>query len=121
MKIALSSTGQDLAAPVDSRFGRAARFLLVDDNSGKMQIVENQQNLNAAQGAGVQAAQLLLRAGVNALITGNCGPKAFRVLTSAGVSVYHCDASLSGAEALQALREGRLQPAAQASVEGHWS
>ena len=55
-------------------------------------MVDNTPNLNATQGAGIQAAESLARLGVETLITGHCGPKAFRVLSAAGIKVFNTDA-----------------------------
>jgi predicted Fe-Mo cluster-binding NifX family protein len=119
MKVAISTSGNGLEAPVDQRFGRAAGFLLIDTDSGERTHVENTQNLRAAQGAGIQAAQNVINAGAQAVITGHCGPKAFRVLNSAGVAVY-VDAEGTVEQALDRLNAGDWQPCEGADVEGHW-
>lgn len=119
MKIAVTTSGDNLAAPIDSRFGRAAKFLIYDTEANTFLMIDNAQNLNAAQGAGIQAAQTVARAGVQGVITGHCGPKAFRVFRSAEIAVYHADASTVG-EALELLEKGKLQKASDADVEGHW-
>lgn len=118
-KIAFTTTGQDLQADMDPRFGRAPRFLVYDVDRDSIQLIENQQARNASQGAGIQAAETIVKAGVDTLVTGHCGPKAFKVLDASGVKVYNCDAS-TVAEALDLLRAGKLTVAAVADVEGHW-
>ena len=120
MKVAFSTCGETLDAPLDSRFGRAARFLIYDLEGGAFELVDNTPNLNAAQGAGIQAAQTVARAGAGALVTGHCGPKAFRVLAAAGIEVYNSDAE-TVAEALDRYRSGKLVRAEAADVEGHWA
>ena len=120
MKLAFTTNGSDLDALLDPSFGRAPSFLLHDPESGMSQVISNQQNLNAAQGAGIQAAQTIVKAGAEALVTGHCGPKAFRVLAAAGVKVYNTDAP-TVAEALARYRAGQLTEAASANVEGHWA
>lgn len=119
LKIALTTSGSDLNAPLDSRFGRAPKFIIYDLEADKFEIVDNAQNLNAAQGAGIQSAQNIARLGVGALITGHCGPKAFRVLTQAGIKIYNSSAE-TVAEALEQYRAGKLSEAASADVDGHW-
>lgn len=119
MKIAFTTSGKDLAAPLDRRFGRASAFLVYDTDSRTFEVVDNLQNLNAAQGAGIQAAEAVARTGAKAVVTGNCGPKAFRVLEAAGIKVYNASAATIG-EALVMYREGRLAEASSANVEGHW-
>ncbi len=119
MRIAFTTSGNDLTAPLDRRFGRAAAFLVYDTDSRTFEVVDNLQNLNAAQGAGIQAAEAVARTGAKAVVTGNCGPKAFRVLEAAGIKVYNASAATIE-EALVMYREGRLAEAAAANVEGHW-
>jgi predicted Fe-Mo cluster-binding NifX family protein len=120
MKIVFTTSGVDLKAPLDSRFGRAPRFLVYDLDSKTFDLVDNQQNLNAAQGAGIQSAETVARLGAEALITGHCGPKAFRVLKAAGIKIYNTDAR-TVAEALELYRGGTLTEANNADVEGHWA
>jgi predicted Fe-Mo cluster-binding NifX family protein len=120
VKLALTTSGNDLNAPLDSRFGRAAKFLIYDLESGTCEVVDNQQNLNAAQGAGIQSAETVARLGAQALITGHCGPKAFRVLTAAGIRIYHTDAPTVAA-AIEQYRSGKLGEAKTADVQGHWA
>ena len=119
MKIALSTSGNDLSAALDTRFGRAPKFLVLDLENGKFEIIDNQQNLDAAQGAGIQSAETVIRSGAKALVSGHCGPKAFRVLSSAGVKVYNSDAA-TVAEAVEQFKQGKLKEAGGADVQGHW-
>lgn len=119
MKLAFSTSGSNLEAPLDSRFGRAPKFLVYDLESGGFHVVDNEQNLNAAQGAGIQAAETVARTGAAGVITGHCGPKAFRVLASAGVKVFNTDLPTI-AQALEAYLSGELTEAKVSDVEGHW-
>lgn len=120
MKIALTTSGSELNAPLDSRFGRAPKFLIYDLENKTFEVIDNAQNLNAAQGAGIQSAQNIARQGVKALITGHCGPKAFRVLESAGIKIYNASAT-TVQEALECYLAGKLTEAKSADVEGHWA
>lgn len=119
MKIAMTISGNDLNSPLDGRFGRAAKFLIYDMVSEKYEVVDNQQSLNAVQGAGVQAAETVAKTGAECLITGHCGPKAFRVLAAAGIKVFNTDAA-TATEALHRYRDGKLVAACAADVDGHW-
>ncbi|MCL6610702.1 MAG: NifB/NifX family molybdenum-iron cluster-binding protein [Peptococcaceae bacterium] len=119
MRVAVSALGQDLESKVDPRFGRCKWFIVADTETGKYQSVSNEQNLNAGQGAGIQAAENASRLGVEAVITGHCGPKAFRVLKAAGIKLYSgVDGTV--AESLEKLKKGMLKEAGGADVEGHW-
>lgn len=120
MKIVFATSGAGLDAPLDGRFGRAPKFLVYDLDTNTFELIDNRQSLNAAQGAGIQAAETVARSGAKALVTGHCGPKAFRVLSVAGVKIYNTDAPTVAA-ALEEYRAGRLTEAVSADVEGHWA
>ena len=117
MKIVLTTTGNDLNAKLDPRFGRAAKFLVVDLETDSLQVVDNAQ-VNASHGAGIQAAEAVVKLGAQAVVTGRCGPKAFRVLQSAGVAIYSTEAS-TVTEALALFRAGKLNRTLTASAQGH--
>jgi len=120
MKIAFTTSGDSLESPLDSRFGRAPKILVYDLDTKTFEITDNTQNLNAAQGAGIQTAQNVARSGASHLVTGHCGPKAFKVLKAAGIVIYTTDAG-TVSEALDRFRSGSLTPAQSADVEGHWT
>ena len=120
MKITITATGQELSSNVDPRFGRAKYFIVVDTETNVATAHDNAQNLNAAQGAGIQAGETVARLGAEALITGNVGPKAFRVLNAAGIKMYLCGET-TVAEAVQKFKAGELRETTIANVEGHWA
>ncbi|MFZ5449899.1 MAG: NifB/NifX family molybdenum-iron cluster-binding protein [Thermodesulfobacteriota bacterium] len=119
MKIAISVNGPDLEAKVDPRFGRAPYFLLVDPESLEYEVLTNGLNLQAAQGAGIQAAAQVARHRPVAVLTGNCGPKAFQTLQAAGIRVI-LGVEGSVREAVQNYRAGKLKPAGGPNVTSHW-
>ena len=102
------------------RFGRAAHFIVVDLEAGASEDHDNTQNLNAAQGAAIQAAETVSRLGAEVVITGHCGPKAFRVLNAAGIKVV-VGAEGTVRSALEAFQAGKLAPSDSPNVEGHWA
>ena len=119
MKIAFTSSGNNLESKLDLRFGRAANFLVYDTETENIEIVSNTQNLNAVQGAGIQSAQNVAETGAEVLISGHCGPKAFIVLKAANIKVYNCP-EMSMKEALEQFKQNKLEAAKDADVEGHW-
>ena len=119
MKITVSAKGEQLDSAVDPRFGRAAQFILYDTETASYETISNEQSLEAAQGAGIKAAETISRLGAQVLITGHCGPKAFRALSAAGVRICS-GAGGTVAEAIAAFEVGRLVPASGADVDGHW-
>jgi predicted Fe-Mo cluster-binding NifX family protein len=120
MKIVFTTSGDNLNAPLDTRFGRAPKFLVYDLDSKTFEVISNEQNMNAPQGAGIQSAETVARLGAKALVTGHCGPKAFRVLSSAGIKIFNTNVS-TVAEALEQYRAGKLTEAKAADVDGHWA
>ena len=120
MKVAVTSQGSDLNSQVDPRFGRAKNFIVVDTETDEFSVHDNTQNLNAAQGAGIQAGRTVVDLGVTAVITGNVGPKAFTTLQAGNVNVYS-GASGTVKEAVEKFKAGQLQGAEKANVEGHWA
>lgn len=120
MQVVVTAQSAEMSSEVDPRFGRARHFLVVDLETGECTPHDNTQNLQAAQGAGIQAAQQVVALGVEAVLTGNVGPKAFRVLEADGVKVC-VGVRGSVADAVDKYRAGQYQPVAQANVEGHWA
>jgi predicted Fe-Mo cluster-binding NifX family protein len=119
MKIAVTSQGTDLDSEVDPRFGRAPYFVVVDSETLAFEALDNKENLNALKGAGIQAAGMVSDNGAEVLLTGFCGPNAFKALAAAKVGVAN-NASGTVREAVQAYLDGKLPLADKADVEGHW-
>jgi len=120
MKIAVTATGATPESDVDPRFGRAKYFIIYDIDSGTWESRDNTVNLNAVQGAGIQAAKNVVDAGVQAVITGNVGPRALSVLQKAAIPVY-TGAQGTVQDAVAAFSGGSLNAVDRATVEGHWS
>lgn len=119
MKLAITSQSGTLQSPLDPRFGRAKCFILLDTETGAFSVVDNSVNLNAAQGAGIQAAKKIVELGADALITGHVGPKAFSTLQAGKIRIY-TGASGTVADAIEQYNSGKLEAASSADVEGHW-
>jgi len=120
MIVAVTAQGKDLDSEVDPRFGRARYFVVVDTDTEKISVHDNEQNLNAPQGAGIQAARNVKNLKVAKLVTGNIGPKAYDVLTAGGIEIY-IGAGGTVRDALAQMKAGKLSRAGGANVEGHWA
>lgn len=118
MKLAITSSGPSISAAVDPRFGRCAYVLIVDPDSMRFQVVENHQNLDLPQGAGIQAGKTIVNHRADVLITGHCGPKAFSVLKRAGVAVI-TGASGTVEQVIEQYKSGGFNTASRANVDGH--
>lgn len=115
MKAAVSSEGRTLDSQVDQRFGRATCFLLMDTETMAFEAVENGVGEG---GAGIVAAKIVIDAGAEAVLTGNCGPNAERTLRAGGVRLF---TGVSGtiAEAVESFKRGDLVEADGPNVEPH--
>ena len=119
MKLAVTSKGTDLDSQVDPRFGRAAYILLVDSEGFDFEVMDNKKNANAFKGAGIQAASMISKAGAEVLLTGFCGPNAFKTLEAAKIGVAN-DARGSVRDAVNAYLEGKLSLSDRPNAEAHW-
>lgn len=109
--IAVSSEGPSLDDRVDPRFGRAAGFVVVDLTTMEHQYLDNGQSQVMAQGAGIQAAEVIVRAGATCLLTGFVGPKAFQALTAAKIKVGQNLDGLTVGQAVERFKNGQVEMA----------
>ncbi len=88
MKLLITAKGPNLDSPIDKRFGRGEYFVIVDTDSKS--IIESFHNeyLNNEHGVGIKTATLTLEKGVDAVITGSYGPKAYDVLKQGTLKLY---------------------------------
>jgi len=116
-RICLTSTGPRMTDAADPRFGRCAYFLFVDHASGEVEAVPNEARL-LGNGAGIQAAQDIIRRGAGIVITGDMGPNAHRVLAAAGVRMF---VGVSGTceSALEGYRRGAMKEITAPTSRGH--
>ena len=119
MKIAITSTDGTLEGMVDERFGRSRKLIIYDRENKSHEVIDNMQNMNAPQGAGIQSAQNVVNSGATTVISGHLGPNAFRVLQSAWVEVYTAS-NMPVSEAIGAFEEGKLAKLTGPDVGGHW-
>jgi len=84
MKIAIPSDDKTIIA---DHFGRAKFFMVYDTENSQIQILDNQENAQAPQGAGIQAANMVLEAKAEVLITNDLGPKAEKVIKGSSLKV----------------------------------
>jgi predicted Fe-Mo cluster-binding NifX family protein len=87
MKLCITSTGKEIEANVDTTFGRAPYFFLIDTDTNAIEVVENTAGTQG-QGAGIAAAQLVSDKGVDGLLTGYVGPNAFNAFRASGIKLF---------------------------------
>ena len=117
MRIVVTANGADLDAPTSPVFGRCSTYVFVDTETMTFEAVENPA-INAAGGAGIQAAQFVVERGAQAAVTGNVGPNAFNVFQSANVPIYLFGEG-TVRQAVKADKEGQLSIVGGATVQAH--
>lgn len=119
MKIAVTSTGTDLKSAMDPRFGRARYILIVDTETLAVDVMDNQKNVQSFKGAGIQAATAVADTGAEVLLTGYCGPNAFRTLNAGGIKVVQ-DVGGTVQAAVKDFISGNVVYSEAPNTEGHW-
>ena len=120
MKLVITAQENELSSEIDLRFGRAKWLIVFDTETDDFQAHDNEVNLNAAQGAGIQTGRNIANLGADIVITGNVGPNAFKTLTAAKVKVFLAEKQ-TVQEAIDSYKAGKLKEVDQANVEGHWA
>ncbi|MCF8001051.1 MAG: NifB/NifX family molybdenum-iron cluster-binding protein [Halanaerobiales bacterium] len=88
MKIAVTASNNNgFESEVNKHFGRSPFFAIVDTEVEEIELVKNSA-AQASSGAGVQAAQLISDQGVEVLLSGSVGPKAYTALSSGNIKMY---------------------------------
>jgi predicted Fe-Mo cluster-binding NifX family protein len=87
MKLCIPSTGKDIEAQVNTAFGRAPYFLIVDTDTDATDVIENTADTQG-HGAGIAAAQLVSDKDVDGVITGHIGPNALNAFRAAGIRLF---------------------------------
>ena len=109
MKIAVATQQGGLEDQVSGIVGRAPTFTVVE--TSEKEIVESKVLRNefsqAASGAGVQAAQMLVNEGIEAIIGGNFGPNLAQVFNQSETEMYQAS-GISVKQAVQQLLDGEL-------------
>ncbi len=118
-RIAVSSEGPRLDDMVDPRFGRAAGFVIVDPAGDASSYIDNGASQVMAQGAGIQAAQNLANAGVELVISGFVGPKAFQALSAAGIQIIQNVEGVTVGQAVERFKRGELTVADAPNAQAH--
>lgn len=119
MIIAVTSTGPTMDATFDQHFGRAPYFVIINSESEEViKGFDNEQNLKAVQGAGIESAKVMVDYDVEVVLTGHVGPKALDVLKMANISAYKIEANLVK-DALAKFKEKNITPIYEASVKAH--
>ncbi len=118
-KIAISAEGPSLDEALDPRFGRTAGFLVVDPVTLDFTYLDNGSSQAMAQGAGIQAAEIVANSGAKVVLTGYVGPKAFRALEAAGIRVGQNLDNMTVRKAIELFNNNAVDWAQQPNRRGH--
>ncbi len=116
MRICVTSKGKSLGDQLDERFGRCSYLLVVDTDTDQVEAMAN-PGVMVDHGAAIAAAQRVLDAQVDALVTGHLGPNAEGMLESHSMTVYQAR-GCTVQEALDAYRAGKLKLILPAEASG---
>ncbi len=118
MKVAVTATEPSLDATVDPRFGRCPYFVIVDIENMTIDAAQNESDTLLAA-AGIKSAQALAEKGVQAVLTGNCGPNAYQTLSAAAIAVITgCQGTVR--EAVEQFKAGRIPESGGPNVASHF-
>ncbi|MFP4112528.1 MAG: NifB/NifX family molybdenum-iron cluster-binding protein [Candidatus Woesearchaeota archaeon] len=109
MKIAVTSENNTIESTVEQRFGRSGFFIVANienKNITGYEAIENQGSKNA-HGAGIRAAEQLGEINADAVITGELGPNAEKILARMGIKAYHSKGDIR--KAIDDLISGKLE------------
>jgi len=118
MHIAITlADNKGLESSISPIFGRCPFYMLIDPESKEFKIEENPAQ-SASGGAGVKASQWMIDNEVAAVISGNLGPKAHDVLSSAKIPAFKFQNG-SIEETLKAYNDNELESFFEPNVDAH--
>ncbi len=106
MRIVVTAEGNNLDSPMCPIFGRCPVFVFVDTDTMAFEAAPNPA-AGTRGGAGVRAANFVVAQRAKAVVTGNVGPNAQRVLHTAGLSVFLAG-RVTVRQAVEAFKAGDL-------------
>ncbi len=117
MKVIVSSTGKSVDDAISTVFGRTEFYLLVDTEDFTHESFENPA-VNQSGGAGIQAAQFVLKKNPGSVISSSIGPNAYEVLVAGSVPCYTATGG-TVRETVDAFNRGKLPLMGSANADSH--
>ncbi len=108
MKIAIPMNEMSVDTEICVSFGRAPYFLFYDTQSKESVFVQN-PGAASQGGAGIKAAQAVVDANAEALLTVRCGENSAEVFQAAGIKVYKTT-KVTAIENIEAFEKDELAP-----------
>ncbi len=109
MKIVFTTKGDNWESQMDSRFGRSEMFIVYDDESKSLEVVQNGETEAMEHGVGMQTSKKMMGLGADIVITGNgAGGKALEILKTTGIKFYTGAGDMSVKNAYDAFKSDKL-------------
>ena len=112
MKIVISATGRDRDSNIDSTFGRARFFMIIDTTTKEVKVIENKIR-DRSNSVGITAVNTVEKEEINAVITADIGPLAFETFEQSGVKMYQAEGKIN--DAIRLFEEGKLSEITKAT------
>lgn len=110
MIVMITSQGAILKSKPHHLFGRSLMFIRFNTENDKWEPFMN-PGVNEPGGASVVASQFVIDQQASAVISGNFGPNAFRLLEAAGIQMWTFDKSYDSIEdVVEAYKKNKLTP-----------
>jgi predicted Fe-Mo cluster-binding NifX family protein len=106
MKVMLATKGPNMDSEIDDRFARAAYFLIYDDETKHLDVIEN--IVDVSHGAGPKAVQIAIDNACCCLMSAIPGENAIKAIKAAGIEVYEA-VGLSASVAIDKLKANQLK------------
>lgn len=103
---------EGLESQLDPQFGRAYAFIIVEpefENIGSIAAQFFNSAAAAAHGAGTAATVIMKSNGVEAVISGRFGPKAYQALQACDIEMWIAPSGISAREAIDLFMAGNLE------------
>ena len=117
MKVIVSSTGKSVDDTISTVFGRTEFYLLVDTEDFTSESFDNPA-VNQSSGAGIEAAQFVLKKNPGSVISSSIGPNAYEVLSAGSVPCYTATGG-TVRETVEAFNRGDLPMMGAANADSH--
>ena len=117
MKVIVSSTGKSVDDAISTVFGRTEFYLLVDTEDFTSESFKNPA-ADQSSGAGIQAAQFVLKKNPGSVISSSIGPNAYEVLGAGSIPCYTATAG-TVRETVEAFNRGELPLMGSANADSH--
>jgi predicted Fe-Mo cluster-binding NifX family protein len=86
MKTIITSSGSELSAQFDKRFGRSAWYCIYNEDTGESKFINN-NNIDLSEGVAQEAVEKAIEFGVQKVISGDFGVNAQDLLKRADIQM----------------------------------